>query len=179
MVFRLIVGTVMPADDTRVTRRCLALMKVLVIDDYKGFRDELRRMLTRHGHEVDDSESASEAVAPAETGNYDVILLDYQMPENDGLWFLRNARVPRRTKVLLVTSHTEPRLIAEMFRAGAAGYLIKPFDEDDLIRNLAFYTNGRALPRTDMEIAVEGGLRNPADVNKGSADGGAARRRLV
>ena len=129
-------------------------MRVLIIDDYKGFRDEVRQILVRHGHEADDIESASEAIAPAETGNYDIILLDYQMPENDGLWFLRNARIPRLTKVLLVTSHTEPRLITEMFRAGAAGYLIKPFDEDDLLRNLAYYTNGRASPRTDMGGAV-------------------------
>jgi len=120
-------------------------MKMLIIDDHKGLRDELRQMLTRHGHEVDDVESANGAILPAETGNYDIILLDYQMPEHDGLWFLRNSRIPRRTKVILVTSHAEPRLINEMIRAGAVGYLIKPFEEDDLLRQLAFHSKSRPL----------------------------------
>jgi DNA-binding response OmpR family regulator len=130
-------------------------MRVLIIDDHKGFRDELRQILTRHGHDADDMESASEAIGPAETGNYDIILLDYQMPEHDGLWFLRKARIPRQTKVLLVTNHSHPRMIAEMFRAGASGYLIKPFDEEDLLRNVAFYTDGRAVHLAPKDLRTE------------------------
>ena len=164
------VRTVKSTHDTRDAKDYRAFMRVLIIDDHKGMRDELRRMLTQHGHEADDMESASEAIPLAETGNYDIILLDYQMPENDGLWFLRNARIPHHTKVLLVTSHTEPRLITEMFRAGAAGYLIKPFDEDDLLRNVAFYTNGRARPRTDVGDTVADDLRTSAATNQEFTD---------
>jgi DNA-binding response OmpR family regulator len=120
-----------------------AFMRVLIIDDHKGFRDELRQMLTRHGHVVDDVESAKDAVAMAETAVYDFLLLDYQMPEYDGLWFLRHARIPRHTKVLLVTSHTHNTLLTEMLRAGAVGYLIKPFDEEDVLRHLAFHSSRR------------------------------------
>jgi DNA-binding response OmpR family regulator len=118
-------------------------MKVLIIDDHKGFRDELRQILTRHGHEADDVQSASEAIPLAETGNYDFLLLDYQMPEHDGLWFLKNAHIPSHTKALLVTGHVHNLLITEVFRAGACGYLIKPFEEEDLLRHLAFHFRRR------------------------------------
>lgn len=114
-------------------------MKVLLVDDNPAFREEVRRMLERHGHEADEAESASQAIPLVEAGAYDLVLLDYQMPEHDGLWFLRTARRPGRTKVLLVTNHEQPRLITEMFRAGVAGYLIKPFDEDDLLRHMDFH----------------------------------------
>ena len=172
------VGTAKRAYGTRVAEACRTTMRVLIIDDYKGFRDEVRQMLTRNGHEVNDVESASEAIAPVETGNYDIVLLDYQMPENDGLWFLKHARIPHRTKVLLVTSHTEPRLINEILHAGAAGYLIKPFDEDDLLRNMAFYTNAHTHPLTDTEIAVEESLGNRAATSKESSDSGPRVKRL-
>jgi len=153
-------------------------MNVLIVDDHEAFLEEVRRMLTRHGHSVDDARSAAAAIPPAETGNYDIILLDYQMPENDGLWFLKNARIPHCTKVLLVTSHTEPQLINEILHAGAAGYLIKPFDEDDLLRNIAFYTNSHTLPRTGTGIAVEENLGNRAATSKGSSDSGTPGKRL-
>ena len=42
-------------------------------------------------------------------------------------------------KALLVTGHVNRAVIKEMFRAGAAGYIIKPFDEDELMRHIAFH----------------------------------------
>ena len=137
-------------------------MNVLIVDDHEAFREEVRRMLTRHGHRVSDAGSAADAILPAETGNYDIILLDYQMPENDGLWFLKNARIPHGTKVLLVTSHTEPRLINEILHAGAAGYLIKPFEEEDLLRQMAFHS--RTPTRKPTESASAGVAGTPEDL---------------
>jgi len=146
-------------------------MKVLVIDDHKGFRDELRRMLTRNGHEADDVESASEAIPLAETGKYDFLLLDYQMPDHDGLWFLKNARIPRSTKTLLVTSHTHHMLLTEILRAGAVGYLIKPFDEENLLRQLAFYSGRRTQMRPKLWVHRSPvRLRIHEMINEGSTD---------
>ncbi len=117
-------------------------MRVLVIDDHEGFREEILAMLGRNGYEADTAGSAMQAVPLVESGAYDLVLLDYQMPEHDGLWFLRTARIPTRTKVILVTCHAYQQLINEMFRAGAAGYLIKPFEEEDLLRHLEFHSHG-------------------------------------
>lgn len=116
-------------------------------------------MLSKHRHDADVVESAGEAVPLAETGAYDLVLLDYEMPEHDGLWFLRTARLPSRTKVLLVTAHTHPVLIKEFFRAGAAGYLIKPFEEDDLLRHMDFHFHRPEHGRSTTEAGPDGGAR--------------------
>jgi CheY-like chemotaxis protein len=120
-------------------------MKVLVLDDHLGLREEVVAMLARNGHDADGVDSAVAAVPLAETGRYDFILVDFAMPEHDGLWFMKNVRMPRRTKAILVTGHANRQLIDRMFRAGIAGYLIKPFEETDLIRHLDFHAHGAVL----------------------------------
>lgn len=117
-------------------------MKVLVLDDHKGFREEVLEMLKRNGHECDGVESAPEAIPMVETGKYDFVLVDFSMPDHDGVWFMRNVRKPRHTKALLVTAHASNEVIKQMFRIGAAGYLIKPFEEEDLVRHLTFHSRG-------------------------------------
>jgi len=93
-------------------------MKVLVLDDHRGFREEVVAMLVRNGHEADEADSAEAAVPLAQSGQYDFILVDYAMPEHDGLWFMENVKLPRRTKAILVTGHVNRRLIDRMFAVG-------------------------------------------------------------
>lgn len=114
-------------------------MKVLVLDDHKAFRDEVMKMLRRNGHEAEDAATPEEAIPRVETGNYDIVLVDYQMPGHNGLWFMKHVDLPPSTKALLVTAHTQRQMINEMFKNGASGYIIKPFDEEDLMHNLAFH----------------------------------------
>ncbi len=96
---------------------------------------------------VDDAASVAQAIPMVEDALYDFVLLDYRMPVHDGLWFLKNTRVPRLTKVLLMTAHSHNGIINEMFRAGARGYLIKPFEKEDLLCHLAFHARTAGAPR--------------------------------
>jgi two-component system chemotaxis response regulator CheY len=117
-------------------------MRILVLDDHKGFRQEVEAILARHGHDAHGVESADDAIPLAESGEYDFILVDFKMPVHDGLWFLKNVRLPMTTKALLVTAHVNKEIINKMFEMGAAGYIIKPFDEADLLRHLDFHWSG-------------------------------------
>lgn len=130
-------------------------MKILIVDDDKLLADEVKSVLKRHGHEAQHSECAKDAVALAETGDYDFVLLDYKMPEHDGLWFMKNVNIPRKTKTLLVTSYAEKRLINHMFKMGASGYLLKPFDEDELLWHLSYYSgdNPAADPANRINLS--------------------------
>ncbi|MBN1270218.1 MAG: response regulator [Kiritimatiellae bacterium] len=151
-------------------------MRILVIDDHQGVRDEIRRILMQNGHDADAVGSADAAIPLIETGNYDFALLDYQMPEHDGLWLMRNTRIPPRTKVVLVTIHTNHLLISEMFKAGVVGYLIKPFDEDDLLRHLAYHSNRHEGPAA--QAPGPAGLRDTAAANRECPDGAPAARTI-
>ena len=118
-------------------------MKILVLDDHKGFRDEVVAMLTRNGHNAQGVDNAANAVPLVESGEYDLTLVDYYMPEHDGIWFMQNVKWPRRTKAILVTAHLNTQVINMMFKMGASGYIIKPFDEEELMRHLDFHTKHR------------------------------------
>ena len=125
-------------------------MKVLVLDDHDGFREEVLAMLSRHHHEGIGVNNAPAAIPLAERGGFDFVLVDYSMPEHDGIWFLKNAKLPPQTRALLVTARVERPVINAMFQAGACGYIIKPFDEADLMRHMEFHTR-RAAGRTRHE----------------------------
>lgn len=121
-------------------------MKILVLDDHAAFRDEVVKMLIRNGHEAHGVSMAASAVTLIEDGDYDFVLVDYNMPIHDGLWFMKNLKQPCRTKALLVTAHVNPQVISAMLKSGASGYLIKPFDEEDLLRHLEFHSGrGQAV----------------------------------
>jgi two-component system, cell cycle response regulator CpdR len=119
-------------------------MKVLVLDDHQAFRDEVVEMMGRRGHEARGVGRADDAIPLAESGEYDFVLVDFSMPEHDGIWFMKHVKLPPNTKALLVTAHVNKDMMAQMFKLGAAGYLIKPFDEGDLVRHLQFHWRGSA-----------------------------------
>lgn len=126
-------------------------MKILVVDDDRRLLAAVEQMLVRHGYTVDCAGSADEGVAKVAEAAYDFVLVDYWMPRHDGMWFLRNAALPRTTKTLLVTSFTDCRVIQQMFNGGIVGYLIKPFDEDELIHHLDFHSGATAPARAGAD----------------------------
>lgn len=114
-------------------------MKVLILDDDDDLTAALAQILTNRNLDVDVANNASDALDLIQETQYDLILLDYAMPIHDGIWFMKHAKLGNETKILLITGHVERRMIGTMFDLGACGYLIKPFDEEDLLRNLDFY----------------------------------------
>jgi CheY-like chemotaxis protein len=123
-------------------------LNILVVDDHDGLRAEISAMLVEQGHAVYEAASVAHAIPLVQSQVFDFILLDYRMPYQDGLWFLRNVDIPRETRVLLMTAHNHNDLITAMFKAGARGYLIKPFAREDLMHHLTFHANiGRKMRR--------------------------------
>jgi DNA-binding response OmpR family regulator len=115
-------------------------MKILVLDDDADLSKSLKVSLEQYSHEVHCSMSAKDAIDMVNQHVFDVMLVDYKMPENDGIWFMKNAKIPKTTKVLLITSYANREIINKMFAVGASGYLIKPFGENDLMRHINFLT---------------------------------------
>jgi response regulator of citrate/malate metabolism len=53
---------------------------------------------------------------------------------------MKNAKLQRRTRVVLMTAFVNSEVISEMFKLGAVGYLIKPFDSKELLRHIDFHS---------------------------------------
>jgi DNA-binding response OmpR family regulator len=117
-------------------------MKILILDDNESLVTALKGILRNNGHEVDGAATAIEGIQKLEAHVYDLILLDYKMPTHDGVWFMSEANIPRTTKVLLMTAYVHRNIVNTMFKLGACGYMMKPFDEEELLRNLNFFIPG-------------------------------------
>ncbi|HEV2763572.1 MAG TPA: sigma-54 dependent transcriptional regulator, partial [Pyrinomonadaceae bacterium] len=95
----------------------------------------MRRALTGFGHEIAEASSVAEARAAVASRTPDVILLDFNLPGESGLDFLRTQQEQAQADgplVILVTAHGSERMAVDAIKAGAYDYLSKPFEVDDL-----------------------------------------------
>jgi DNA-binding response OmpR family regulator len=114
-------------------------LKILVLDDDQGVLKAVKTILDRSGYEVNCCDNAAVAVEMLKGVKYDLVLFDYRMPGQDGIWFLQNANLPSCTKALLMVACGTRDFINRMFDLGACGYMMKPFTADDLLRNVEFH----------------------------------------
>ena len=109
-------------------------MKILVIEDERLLAEGLRTLLELRGFEVElvfDGESGAEY---AETGIYDLLILDVMMPGLDGYSLARRVRARRvATPILMLTARGGVNDRIEGLNAGADYYLTKPFDNRELL----------------------------------------------
>jgi two-component system, NarL family, response regulator NreC len=123
-------------------------LKILLADDHEIVRQGLRVLLEREGLSViAEAPDGREAVKSCEKQAPDVCVLDLSMPNLNGIDAAREIikRNPR-TKVVLLTMHTEDHLILESLRAGVTGYVLKTRAADELIQAI------RAVSRGDMHL---------------------------
>ena len=106
-----------------------ATIKLLVIDDDTEDRRLVRDWLddaSRVNFSIGESASAEEGIVKLEKGRFDVVLLDYRMPDKDGLWVLDKMKELRlQVPVVIVTSHGDRNIQNTAFEKGAADYLEK------------------------------------------------------
>jgi DNA-binding NtrC family response regulator len=107
-------------------------MRILVIDDDVTMLWSLSNTLRRWGSEVEMATGARAGIRMLANRPFDVILLDYRMPDHDAVWFLRNAVIPHETPVILMTGFADPRGIAELQKLGISDVLEKPFSQSEL-----------------------------------------------
>jgi len=115
-------------------------MRALVVDDSRAMRSIIRRHLDELGIAVDEAGSGAEALFVLNhIQTPDVILLDWNMPEMNGLECLRRLRADAATanmRVMMVTTESEMAQVALALDAGADEYLMKPFDRQALLEKL-------------------------------------------
>jgi DNA-binding NarL/FixJ family response regulator/signal transduction histidine kinase len=123
-------------------------LRVLVVDDHQMARQGIRAMLERTGEVVvvGEAENGAEALLQAQLLAPDVVLMDLQMPEVDGLEGLRRIRanLPELPIVILTTFQTDETL-TEALQAGARGFLLKDAEPSDLLAAVRAAHRGESL----------------------------------
>jgi len=107
-------------------------VRILIADDHALFRDGLRSLLMAEGHEVaGEAKNGREAVSLTRELKPDLVLMDLQMPEVDGLAATRliAAEMPE-VKVVILTASDEEAKLFDAIKSGAQGYLLKNLEAD-------------------------------------------------
>ncbi len=112
-------------------------MKILLVDDEERVTRGLSRGLAEEGHQVDVCATGGVARTQALEIQYDVILLDWSLPDVDGVTVLRDWRARGlRTPVLLLTARGTTGEKVTGLRSGADDYLVKPFELAELLARI-------------------------------------------
>jgi len=117
-------------------------MRVMLVDDSMTMRRIIKNIITREGiTEIIEAENGREALAAVSKNMpIDIIFLDWNMPEMDGISFLKAFRQDstyQKVKVIMCTSESEKDRVLDAIKAGAQGYLVKPITPEALKQKLA------------------------------------------
>jgi two-component system chemotaxis response regulator CheY len=104
---------------------------ILIVDDSRVIREMVREALETDRHQVVEAADGCEALAVADGASPDLVITDVNMPEMDGLSFIRELRQRPRyrlTPILVLTTEGGEPMKRRGREAGATGWVVKPFD---------------------------------------------------
>jgi DNA-binding NarL/FixJ family response regulator len=136
----------------------------MVVDDHPVWREALARDLAEAGFEiVGTAADGAEALRRVPAAAPDVVLLDLQMPNLDGVAATRQIRAVRpQARVLVLTASGEHADVLEAVKAGAAGYLVKSVSRDELLDAVRRTAAGEAVFTPGLAGLVLGEYRRMA-----------------
>ncbi len=106
-------------------------MKILIVDDFSTMRRIIKNLLRDLGfNNTQEADDGNSALPMLQTGNYDFLVTDWNMPNMSGIELLRTVRADAKLAslpVLMVTAESKREQIVEAAQAGVNGYIVKPF----------------------------------------------------
>ena len=143
-----------------------ARVRVVIADDHPFFRDGVSRGLSQDGRVVVVAEAGNgrDALEAIRRERPDVALVDYKMPDLDGLAIVRAAvRDELPTRVLLLSAHTDSALVFDALQEGAAGFVPKDAGRADIIEAVLKVARGESVVPAEVASGLAGEIRRRAD----------------
>jgi two-component system nitrate/nitrite response regulator NarL len=140
--------------DSRVT--------VVIVDDHPFFRDGLRRGLGRSGQitVLAEAENGRQALEVIKRELPTVALVDYQMPDMDGLALLHAViREQLQTRVVLLSAVTDSAVVFRALEEGAAGYLSKDARREEIVDAVLSAARGQTVVPAELAAGLAGEIR--------------------
>lgn len=128
-------------------------IRVLVVDDQEMHAQAVAESLTRIGYDCTIATSGQEGLQKIENEDFDIVITDLRMEGVDGLAILRKAKMELpEAEVVLVTGHGDIKTAVAAMQGGAATYLTKPVDINELRAVVEKYTQRHRLTQTNKEL---------------------------
>jgi DNA-binding NtrC family response regulator len=114
-------------------------LRILVVDDEPLIRWSVCEVLAESGHAVEEASDGASAVRRLSDGDvFDVIVLDYRLPDSNDLQLLERVRgLSPDSAVIMMTAFGTPEMVAGALERGAFRVVSKPFDVHDMARLVA------------------------------------------
>ena len=110
---------------------------VLLVDDEKDFLESMSERMRIRGMDVTTASSAKEALAIIERDVFDAVILDFQLPEMDGMAVLKKIKAKHpEAQIILLTGHASLERGVEAMKIGASDFLEKPADIEALSKKI-------------------------------------------
>ena len=114
-------------------------MKIMLIDDSKTMRNIQKSVLAQLGHtQIEEACDGQDALSKVVAFKPDLVLVDWNMPNMDGLSFVKAFRQTNKvTPLIMVTTESEKTRVVEAIKAGVNNYVVKPFTPDLLSQRIS------------------------------------------
>jgi len=127
----------------------------MVVEDGESQRVMLRDFLVKEGHSVSEAENGDQAIRQIRNSYFDLVFLDYKMPGKNGLEILREIkRINPEIDIVMMTAYGTIETAVEAMKAGAADYITKPIDLEEVLILIERISERRTLVR-ENEIMRE------------------------
>lgn len=128
--------------------------KILVVDDSVANLDYLKDLLKEYSYKVAIAKNGKTAIQKAKSQTFDLILLDFVMPDMNGLEVckeIKSINIQQDTPIIFLTANQDEDILKQAFEAGAVDYIRKPFSNTELISRVKNHLN---LVQNKKELAI-------------------------
>ena len=128
-------------------------VRILIIEDEQLIRWSLRQKFEEQGYHVEEAATGTDAASALDGACFDLIMLDYKLPDMTGLDILATIReTDKDVVVIMMTAYSTIESAVEAMKLGAYDYITKPFDMDQLLRTVAKSLETTRLRREVREL---------------------------
>ena len=134
-------------------------IRVLLVEDHVMVRQGLRALLAVGGQDIEiigDTSDGAEAVRLVEEQTPDVVVMDLSLHGLHGTEALRRIKASSRAKVVVLSMHTAPEVVARARAAGCDGYVVKGAEVSELSRAIRDALNGTPYFSREVQLDVDG-----------------------
>jgi DNA-binding NarL/FixJ family response regulator len=151
------------------------VIRLLIIDDHQMVRDGIRVMLESREDfqqfEIDEAENGEIGIQKILKKNFDIVLIDYQLPGMSGTETLQKIRLYKKDiKVLALSNYDELSYVKSMINEGASGYILKNIEPSQLIHAIQAVLDGSSYYSNEVALKLIDSAKNsdkPVLANKG------------